>query len=53
MRAMMIEKPGPGLRLVERATPEPGAGQILVAVADVEVGATAPQAVVSAPIKRR
>jgi propanol-preferring alcohol dehydrogenase len=33
MKAMVLEAPDTALRLVERATPEPGAGQILVAIA--------------------
>jgi propanol-preferring alcohol dehydrogenase len=33
MKAMVLEAPGSELRLVERATPEPGAGQILISIA--------------------
>ena len=33
MRAMQLDRPGETLRLVERAVPVPGAGEILVAVA--------------------
>lgn len=32
MRAMLLERPGTRLRLVHRAVPEPGAGQVLIAV---------------------
>ena len=33
MKAMLLERPGARLRLVELPVPEPGAGQILVEVA--------------------
>lgn len=32
MRAMVLERPGEGLRLVRREVPPPGAGQVLIAV---------------------
>ena len=32
MRAMVLERPGTRLRLVHRAVPAPGAGQVLIAV---------------------
>ncbi len=32
MKAMVFEKPGTPLRMVERDTPEPGAGEVLVKV---------------------